>query len=237
MRARAEPYAVEPVSPELALIDPQLARAHLAWLDRAAEQSNVVEAAERPGESPVEPVASPPEAVPVAAGNATLARWSTAAKLVAAASLAANGFLAAVVVARDDPAPGVQAAATAPAAEAALAASGISAQFSPPIPPLAPEASSPAATANAAARGMIEQRILSLVVSSPSGKLPQTLVDPKTGLPKNNLQAVCHDGRSGSQLCIVRPAHHRQGEGALVRYTPSSDGDGGTFTWSRYRTG
>jgi hypothetical protein len=227
---------VEPVSPELALIDPQLARAHLAWLERAAEQSPVVEPVERPVGRPAVSVAPPPETVPVAAGNAAPARWSTAAKLVAAASLAANGFLAAVVVARDDPAQSAQAVATTPAAEAALAASGVSAQFAPPIPPEAPAASSSAEATKAAERAMIEQRILSLVVRSPGGKLPQTLVDRATGLPKNNLQAVCRDGPSGSQLCLVRPARHRPGEGAFVRYTPSSDGSG-TFTWSRYRTG
>ena len=82
----------------------------------------------------------------------------------------------------------------------------------------------------------IERRILALVVKSPGGKLPPTLVDQRTGLAKNNLQAVCNSAPSNSLLCLVRPAQHSPGEGMLVRYRPTADGRG-SFFWYPYRSG
>jgi hypothetical protein len=87
-----------------------------------------------------------------------------------------------------------------------------------------------------AASAAAEQRILALVVQSPSGKLPPALVDRRTGLAKNNLQAVCRSEPSRSFLCLVRPARHRPGEGLYVRYRPSRDGRG-SFAWYPYRSG
>jgi hypothetical protein len=85
--------------------------------------------------------------------------------------------------------------------------------------------------------GAVEGKLLALVVQSPKGKLPPTLIDPKTGLGKNNLQAVCNvSGGSTSFLCVVRPARHRPTEGLYVRYRPTRSGRG-VFTWYRYRAG
>jgi hypothetical protein len=131
---------------------------------------------------------------------------------VAAVSLGLNGFLAAVVLTRDRPDAAAHPALAVPAPPAV--AVGVTA-------PAGPSA--------------IEERILSLVVQSARRRLPSTLIDSATGLPKANLQAVCHDGPAGSKLCIVRPAGHKPGEGLTVRYTPTSDARG-SFTWSRYRT-
>ena len=84
----------------------------------------------------------------------------------------------------------------------------------------------------------VERKLLNLVIQSPSGKLPRALIDPRTGLAKNNLQAVCRreSGRR-SYLCVVQPAQHKPGEGAYVRYRLNRSGSGGTFAWSRYRHG
>jgi len=41
-----------------------------------------------------------------------------------------------------------------------------------------------------------------LIVQAPAGKLPRVLIDSKTGLAKNNLQAVCHR-ESGSRSLLV----------------------------------
>ena len=191
---------VEPISPELALIDPELARAHLAWLERARENVPDLPAAIEPQTG--KPVRASP--------------WKTGIGVAIALSLGLNGFLAAVVVARDRPAPVAQ-------QPAAAAAVGVL------IPPAAPDAPVRSGAA-------IEQRILSLLVSSPRTRLPPALIDSATGLPKDGLQAVCRDGPSNSQLCLVRPTQHRPGEGIYVRYTPSPDGRG-TFTWSPYRSG
>jgi len=178
------PTTMEPISPELALVDPDLARAHLAWLESGARHQ----------------VGGP---VPGSAEGRAWHRFEAAAKIVAALGLAASGFLVALFVARDRPASA------------------------------APVLATPAAVGRS---GEIEQRILSLVAVSESRRLPSTLIDPSTGLPKNNLQAVCRDSRSGSQLCVVRPAQHHPGEGLYVRYTPGADG-GEHFTWYPYRTG
>lgn len=83
---------------------------------------------------------------------------------------------------------------------------------------------------------MVERRILALVVQSPAGKLPSALIDRKTGLAKNNLQAVCRLSKASSFLCVIRPAQHRPREGLYVRYRPARTG-GGAFTWYRYRSG
>jgi hypothetical protein len=189
---------VEAITPELALIDPELAWAHLdrfemPWEIRAVRPS--VPRERTVTDTLVEP------------------RWLGALKVVAALSLAANGFLASVVVSRTDAGP----SASRPAAAVAV-----------PAPPAAPD--------TVGTNPSVEQRILALVVRSESRRLPRALIDPVTGLPKNNLQAVCRDDGSGAQLCLVRPAEPRPGEGLYVRYSPSPDGTG-NFTWYSYRSG
>src|SRR5207245_60721 len=82
----------------------------------------------------------------------------------------------------------------------------------------------------------IERRILALVVQSPSGKLPPTLVNHRTGLAKNNLQVICRSAPSKAFLGVVRPARHRPGEGLQVRYRPGPNGRG-SFLWYPYRSG
>ncbi len=98
-----------------------------------------------------------------------------------------------------------------------------------------------AARASAAARarrGAVERKLLTLIVRSPAGKLPPALIDSKTGLAKNGLQAVCRSS-SGSRsfLCLIQPARHKPGEGLYARYRLKRNGTGGTFTWYPYRNG
>jgi len=96
-----------------------------------------------------------------------------------------------------------------------------------------------AARTDVAARGArnakVERRILGLVVESPAGKLPRALIDSKTGLAKNGLQAICRRESGRSFLCLVRPAKHKPGEGLYARYRVNRKGNGGTFSWYRYR--
>jgi hypothetical protein len=82
----------------------------------------------------------------------------------------------------------------------------------------------------------VERQVLAILIRSPKGKLPPRLIDRATGLPKNNLQAVCRAHGLRSLLCIVRPARHRPGEGLYVRYRRNRNGHG-VFTWDRYREG
>jgi len=89
--------------------------------------------------------------------------------------------------------------------------------------------------ADGVTRAMVERRILALVVQSPAGKLPEELVDPRTGLAQNNIQAVCRPTDGASFTCVVRPAGHAQGEGLAVRYVPGRSGKR-ALVWDVYRT-
>jgi hypothetical protein len=204
---------LEPISPELALVDPILARADLARLVAGALP-------EVPVDLPRRPIAIDHEPDERAAPDESEARvrwgWLQARVLptLLALSLAANGYLLATVVA------GGRTNEAAPKPPVVLAAATSETANRPPL------------DASAAA----EQRILALVVQSPSGKLPRALVDRTTGLAKNNLQAVCHSAPPSSFLCLVRPARHRPNEGLYVLYRPTRDGRG-RFAWYPYRSG
>lgn len=84
--------------------------------------------------------------------------------------------------------------------------------------------------------GAVEGKLLAVVIQSPTGKLPPRLIDKKTGLAKNGLQAICRHSGTKSFVCIVRPAQHRPNEGMHVRYRPGQKGRG-AFTWYPYRSG
>ena len=80
----------------------------------------------------------------------------------------------------------------------------------------------------------VERKILALIVRSPK-RLPAALIDPSTGLPKNNLQATCRAGSDRSFTCFVRPPQHRPNEGLRVSYRRGPKG--GLFTWYPYQSG
>jgi hypothetical protein len=212
---------LEPVSPELALIDPELARADLERTDLA--------------------LAGPVLLLPVADRGATKApaerrAWrAAAAPILLFVSLAANGFLLANLVAdglRVYPVPEASPAVTSPLLpRQATVARGVAAaaetKFRAPQT-LTTRTMEPEAPIEA--RAAVEQKILLMVVQSPAGKLPAALVDSTTGLAKNNLQAVCRRV-SDSFLCTVRPARHKPGEGLHARYRD------GSVTWYPYQPG
>ena len=195
---------MEPISPELALIDPELARADLTRAELASADA-------------IQPLASPPR--PAAERRA---RRSRAAPILFAVSLAANGFLLASLAADEWRANPVVAAS---AAHAPLLAPG-----APLAADVDAESERKLPARHRQTTAAVEQKILSALVQSPTGKLPPALVDPRTGLAKNNLQAVCQSVRD-SFLCTVRPARHKPGEGLSVRYR------GGRVTWYPYRAG
>ena len=84
--------------------------------------------------------------------------------------------------------------------------------------------------------GAVERVILTTVVQSPAGKLPPALINPTTGLARNNLQAVCDRSTGESFSCVIRPLRHRPTEGLYVHYRPVSHRRG-TLTWYPYRRG
>jgi hypothetical protein len=245
------PEAREPISPELVLIDPELRRALQARplerppLQLVREEPPALRGpAPEPG--PPRPVLLPlslalerPETFP---HNARRARGRLRRRLVPILlpmSLALNAALIASAVSdstSSQPAPTPASVTTAtskpsgsrrahkPAGRAggSKAAAGTAVAARPPV--------------SGARNAKVERRILGFLVESPAGKLPAALIDPNTGLAKNNLQAVCRRNGPGSFLCLVRPQRHKPGEGLYVRYR-ATPGRPARITWYRYRNG
>jgi hypothetical protein len=239
----------EPISPELVLVDSELARAERArMLERERLGAPAAQAMIPPPVEPA-PVEGPTVRVPQVPSNV---RWETPSAAprkrltptLLTASLMANAILIAVVIAGargDEPSPALPVALTT-----------TTAQRESPAVPTTPEAKKQGHTRrpktqrrNRPGRGSavlhttsgeVERKILNLVIQSPRGKLPPRLIDPKTGLAKNSLQAVCRLSARRSFLCIVRPARHRPTEGLYVRYRPMSTGRK-SLTWYPYRRG
>ena len=242
---------MDPVSPELVLVDPELAQAERA---RLASRDNVVgpvgdrtvSTAARPAPAfqraqaiaqtrPLEEVAGirvyeePPP--PAAVGGARR-RFRNALLTV---SLMANAILIAVVVAgsREDHSVSAFPATLSKGRETSAHTTTVA---------KTPRSSSPTKrvkrqrqTAPKTA-GEVERMILTAVAESPKGKLPPSLINPGTGLAKNNMQSVCHASIGASFSCVIRPARHRPTEGLDVRYRPASNGRW-TLKWYPYRHG
>lgn len=80
----------------------------------------------------------------------------------------------------------------------------------------------------------VERRLLSLIVQSPTGKLPPALINRQTGLAKNNLQAVCtRSNDTRSFVCVVTSALQPAVGPVYALYRPTKRG--GVFTWYRTR--
>jgi hypothetical protein len=81
----------------------------------------------------------------------------------------------------------------------------------------------------------VERKLLTVIVQSPAGKLPPALIDGKTGLAKNNLQAVCTPSSNArSFVCVVTSAIQPGAPPVYALYRPTRTGRGG-FTWYRSR--
>jgi hypothetical protein len=255
---------VEPISPELVLVDPELARAERARLlaherlQPPAAVEPILHPAEQapPAKAPPIPLLHPPIDDPPQAAERARKRVTPVLLTI---SLLANAVLISVVIAgasteAQSVTLGAPLGATTtkadlpllrPSPAARRSTSGRSVRPSPAKIAVTSPGRSGAKRSRSAVdagvrretNGAVEGKLLALVVQSPKGKLPPTLIDPKTGLGKNNLQAVCNaSGGSTSFLCVVRPARHRPTEGLYVRYRPTRSGRG-VFTWYRYRTG
>jgi hypothetical protein len=85
-------------------------------------------------------------------------------------------------------------------------------------------------------RASVERKLLTLLVQSPVGKLPPAMIDRRTGLAKNNLQASCKRSRAQSFLCLVRVAGQPSSKAMYVDYRPGATGKH-RFAWHRYRRG
>jgi hypothetical protein len=234
----------EPVSPELVLVDPELARRERARLEERAylDETLNIAAIRRALESEPVPVE---DAVPRTSPLQEIAAFSRRRLVPAAlmASLLANGLFVAHMVGGDT---GKQAStqvapvalsfgsSTAPttvtASPSERSSTAVVTSRSASSEP-GPLSSKPSLVASKAA---VERRVISLILASSARKLPHRFVDATTGLVKNNVQVVCRRSKVRSFLCIVRLPSHAPREGLYVRYRPGRGGPG-VFTWYGYR--
>jgi hypothetical protein len=220
----------EPVSPELVLVDPELARRERARLEEKAYLQEVLDVAALRRALEVQPP-PPDETKQPRPGRRDIATFSRR-RLVPAVllcSLLANGYLVADVVARR----GEQAT--------QVAVRMVTLTASPRETTTSPTASGgtgqgrtqPTTTISrslATAKGEVERKVVSLILAAPANKLPRDFVDPTTGLVKNNVQVVCRKKQSRSFLCAVRLASETTHKPLYVRYRINTNGKG-LFTW------
>jgi hypothetical protein len=243
----------EPISPELVLVDPELRRALLA--QAAGEAQAALERARLQVVPDVEPPRPEPTAEPEQAPRPTLVRLPQPAAPAPASrpaalpplsprppawprryvvpvllpiSLALNAILIAFVV--SDATTSSEPTPAPPAFDVTLPGSAAGQQPNDAKPTAGSAALKPRNPA-------LERKLLTLIVQAPAGKLPRALIDSNTGLAKNGLQAVCRRETPRTSVCVVQPPRHKPGEGLYVRYRLNRKGNGGTFSWDRYRKG
>jgi hypothetical protein len=231
----------EPVSPELVLVDPELARRERARLVERAELAAIANAATLRRVVEIEPA-------PTAAAASRGAEWRGLADFsrrrllpaVLMLSLLANGLVAAHVVV------GAGTGASEGQAAVGVVTLGQGSSTFPTTPLTSVGAETSAASASrptitsepsslpAGAKAVVERRLASLIISAPVQKLPRRFVDATTGLIKNNVQVVCHRRTPRSFLCVVRLPNRAAKEGIYVGYRGVRNGRG-VFTWYGYK--
>ena len=205
----------EPVSPELVLIDPELARRERARLEEKAYLQSVLDVAalRRAADIPAPPTA---ETVPRPAPWRDATTFAKRRLLPAAllCSLPANGFLVAHLVARGGGEEAAQLAATLT-------------ESAPTVP-----AVTAVATAAPSTKGAVERKVFALILSAPARRLPRTLIDSNTGLVKNNVQVVCRQKTQPQRsfVCAVRLSSDSASKALYVRYRRDKNGHA-AFKW------
>jgi hypothetical protein len=217
---------LEPVSPELVLVDPEFAQRERSRLCEKARLEELLDVANlRRAVIHDLPVAEREEervAAPTAATGFLRRRILPPALLC---SLVVNGYLAADFVVRGDQ------NAAAPVPVAAYPVATVTSASPPTVPRGSIEHSgiSPAP----ASKTDVERKLASLVLSAPSRKLPPAFVDPKTGLVRNNVQVVCRAAKHRSYLCTIALGRSVAKRALVVRYRTAQNG-GDRFRWYGY---
>jgi len=223
---------VPEISPELVLVDPELAAvARLRLAEDAAAAARL--------ESGIPPRAVAVAAIPTPAPPARFVRANRIAHVTGArlaptlllVSFLLNLLFAASLFAGNSQAPTLEA--TPPT----VAAGPSRTPAHRPSKPLRPTSHTTTATAprlSLRTKGEAEQAVLAFTWQRGAARAPK-LVDPTTGLLKNNVQAVCRRSTGEWLLCVVRPAQHRSGEGLYVRYRPAGRDRPAQVVWLGYR--
>jgi hypothetical protein len=244
-------------SPELVLVDPELAQIARAALAQDAEKRAPIRATpveveperEQLATAPLYYALDPPRVVPNVPSSrrregAEPSRpsrvLSLAAPSILTVSLLLNLMLAGVLLGGSGGAPTLL-----PSEPASNPAPSMQGQERTTVIPGTGAQKRPAsASTQAAARrqsptkGNAERTVLGLVQTAPRSRIAP-LIDRNSGLLKNNVQAVCR--RSAARglarfLCVVRPAGAPPGAGLYIQYEL---GRGGRWsvTWLGYRSG
>lgn len=257
-------YVTEPISPELVLVDPDLAaRVRALPIDLATpyelrRSDGLTHAAQR---TPYRALPRTPyRAVPrvhAARADGRPRRRRAFKRLsgsLVAISLMAGGVVAASAVSgADSEQPQLAPAGARAEVSAAAPTAKTRARVRPAAKPKprqrsdstaprhstgAPKRRKQAARRAASPRetnAAVERKLLNLIIQSPAGRLPPVLINRRTGLAKNNLQAVCTRGNdSGSFLCVVKSALHPAAGTVYALYRRTKDG--GRFIWYRNRS-
>lgn len=253
------------ISPELVLVDPELGRiARIALMEEAEEAAATARAAaveaelaqEQPPVVPAYYALDPPGFVVAHATRAEKSADAPApapsrilaltAPSILSVSLLMNLMLAGVLLAGGgdrptlvSPEPTATLASTtnvqnAPASVSTVASSTRPSQRHPARPSRRQTSRRSASRLKATA----ERTVLALVQTAPRSRIAQ-LIDPTSGLLKNNVQSVCHRRtRRGPArfLCVVRPPDAPRGAGLYVHYTVTAKGRW-SVTWLGYRKG
>jgi hypothetical protein len=218
----------EPVSPELVLVDPELAereRARLVEKARLAEYLARYEV--RAGPEPEAPVLFDE---PRSDSRRRLVHVGRRKLLPAAllCSLLANGFFAADLIARAD-------RTDTAVVQVAARPSGVPPVTTAPVTSVsrstvaAPRPFRPHLTNKA----RVEQKLVALILAAPARKLPRAFIDPTTGLVKSNVHVICDRESRRSYRCAVRLPSGSAGGHLAVAYRVAHGK--GEFRWYGYR--
>jgi len=216
------------ISPELVLVDPELARAIRSGFHRGGEPGTSRDSLERSPLRPLvdistlrraaaaRPVDEDIHVVPRASSKRIMATARPRlVPVVLLVSLFGNGLVLSQLVTRHN-LQKTQAAGITTVASAAVENVG-------------------AAMLHPTTKADVERAVLSLLLRSPRGNLPPQFIDQTTGLPKNNVRARCRRAtRSRSFRCIVQTETAPPGEGVYVRYWPNRSGRT-AFSWYGFR--
>jgi hypothetical protein len=231
----------EPISPELVLIDPELAkreRARLIELARLTElllQEEVrleqarleqnrlahqldVQALRQSLEPRIDA-----DELPHEGWRGEVARFSRLRVLpaIAVCSLFANGYFLADLLSRR----GDEASTAAIAVVQSSANESVSADQSAPtsvihenLKPSTARRMTARPSAATKKRHSAERKLVYRILAAPARRLPRSFIDAKTGLVRNNVQVVCRAARADAFVCVVRrPAEGRR-RAISVRY-------------------
>jgi hypothetical protein len=229
------------ISPELVLVDPELAQvARLRSAEEAAARDSVVlRQSEPPPPSSATSLLVPIAGRPVAPrlDRATAAARATAERMTPTllfVSLLLNLVFAASLFAGNSDAPTLEPAPAPPAAKPLGQTESKSSKLPTGRQKTSPRTVVQGGVVSARTKADAERTVLALALQGGRGRAPK-LIDPRTGQLRNNVQSVCRGAGDGSLLCVVSPPHHKPGEGLYFRYHPRRGTGGAAIIWLGYR--